>query len=366
MRTHYQNSAFFYNIKKIITVCSIFKLFFTIIALNLCASLTNAYIDKENCDFKEEKPETVYYWQLPTWPNLHYETSKIQVVLKAYQVEVDRLSKKFNRLSKTQQGAVLRELLTLEGIKILELRKETNCEAVISFLKNEIKDNDLKKYRSVGTAHLIFLINQDFQDPLSKEQLFKYHDMVLTDPEQRNNVDIARWRTHKIVVQYINKRGEKKVVYRGLPHKRVNQEMTNFINWFNKTDPTHGTHKISGLVRAAVAYYYFEDIHPFADGNGRIGRAIVKKALLQELGWPIFSLSNELKTNQNALNTTKKRSLTPWVTWFVNLAYRELLNSKPKVLLILEKAEALDRQQSVWSNGTADRPSLPKEVPIRS
>ncbi|HRN56091.1 MAG TPA: Fic family protein [Agriterribacter sp.] len=57
-------------------------------------------------------------------------------------------------------------------------------------------------------------------------------------------------------------------------------------------------------VRSAIAHLYFETIHPFEDGNGRIGRAIAEKALSQTIGRPVMlSLSRTIEANKNAYYT---------------------------------------------------------------
>ena len=61
--------------------------------------------------------------------------------------------------------------------------------------------------------------------------------------------------------------------------------MERFIAWFNRTAPG-GKEPLPALTRAGVAHLYFESLHPFEDGNGRIGRAIAEKSLAQNLGQP--------------------------------------------------------------------------------
>ena len=61
------------------------------------------------------------------------------------------------------------------------------------------------------------------------------------------------------------------------PSREVAGEMKRFIRWFNRP-----VESLAGLARAGVAHLYFECIHPFEDGNGRIGRAIAEMALSQD------------------------------------------------------------------------------------
>lgn len=70
--------------------------------------------------------------------------------------------------------------------------------------------------------------------------------------------------------------------------------MEQFIDWFNRTAPGEKA-TLSPLVRAGIAHLYFVTIHPFEDGNGRIGRALAEKALSQSLGKPtLIALSSTI------------------------------------------------------------------------
>ena len=66
--------------------------------------------------------------------------------------------------------------------------------------------------------------------------------------------------------------GKALVHYETPPSRQVAAEMTRFLPWFAKTTPAPGrTPLIDGLARAAIAHLWFERIHRFEDGNGRIG-----------------------------------------------------------------------------------------------
>jgi Fic family protein len=78
---------------------------------------------------------------------------------------------------------------------------------------------------------------------------------------------------------------ERTVHFEAPPSARVPAEMKRFVAWFNDSAPG-GKKALPALTRAALAHLYFVCIHPFEDGNGRIGRALAEKALAQNLGQP--------------------------------------------------------------------------------
>src|SRR3546814_17099600 len=88
--------------------------------------------------------------------------------------------------------------------------------------------------------------------------------------------------------------------------------MQAFVAWFNDSAPT-GTKSLTAITRAAIGHLWFESIHTFADGNGRIGRAIAEKALAQSLEAPPLTpltakISRTSKAYFGQLNTTKKQT----------------------------------------------------------
>src|SRR3546814_13952842 len=64
--------------------------------------------------------------------------------------------------------------------------------------------------------------------------------------------------------------------------------MQAFFAWFNDGAPT-GARPLTAITRAGIAHLWFESVHPFEDGNGRIGRAIAEKALAQSLEAPTLT-----------------------------------------------------------------------------
>jgi Fic family protein len=82
---------------------------------------------------------------------------------------------------------------------------------------------------------------------------------------------------------------------------------------------------MDGLLRAGLAHVWFESIHPFEDGNGRIGRAIVDLALAQDArrATRLHGVATSMRRHQSAyfeaLNDAQRGNgdVTQWLNWFL-------------------------------------------------
>ncbi|WP_240722548.1 Fic family protein [Poseidonocella sp. HB161398] len=100
-------------------------------------------------------------------------------------------------------------------------------------------------------------------------------------------------------------------------------EMDRFLDWL-----TADTHPLP--VRAGLAYLWFESIHPFADGNGRIGRAIVEHVFATEAALP-FSLSRQIEADKRGYYTALQAG---------RRVANHTIDATPFVLWLLERLEA--------------------------
>jgi Fic family protein len=120
--------------------------------------------------------------------------------------------------------------------------------------------------------------------------------------------------------------GHSKVHYAAPPAEGLASQVDAFLTWFNQTQPKVGTQPMDGLVRAAVSHLWFETLHPFDDGNGRIGRAILQLALGQDMGQPgrIVTLSRQIESSKDRYYSeleraqrSKSMDVTAWVEWML-------------------------------------------------
>jgi Fic family protein len=119
-----------------------------------------------------------------------------------------------------------------------------------------------------------------------------------------------------------------------------------FLEWFERSKPRTGADpELDGIVRAALAHLWFESIHPFEDGNGRVGRAIVDMALAQDAATPrrLYSMAGQLMKEREAYYhylaeaQRGKLDVTPWVVWFITQFRLACIASQKVISSAIEK-----------------------------
>ncbi|MGK0240719.1 MAG: Fic family protein [Candidatus Pelagisphaera sp.] len=141
-----------------------------------------------------------------------------------------------------------------------------------------------------------------------------------------------------------NPYGNRKVHFEAPSSSRVPVEMKAFIDWFNESENT----VVHAPVRAAIAHLYFESIHPFEDGNGRIGRAISEKAISQGLSRPaVLSLPRTIEAKKNRYydaleDAQKSNEISSWIHYFVKMALVAQEDAERQVEFVLRKTKFFD------------------------
>jgi Fic family protein len=192
-------------------------------------------------------------------------------------------------------------------------------------------------------------VRNTFATPLTIDQLFIWHTLLMADAK---GIAIGRFRTHAEPMQVVSGAiGKEKVHFEAPPSAQVYGEMERFIDWFNESAPDGSTFIPSGPVRAAIAHLYFESIHPFEDGNGRIGRAIADKVLSQHLGRPVmFSLSSTIEAKKeayyNALeNAQRENEISAWMMYFISTILEAQDAATRQIEFTLRKTRFFDQHR---------------------
>ncbi|MBL7737357.1 MAG: Fic family protein [Chitinophagaceae bacterium] len=135
--------------------------------------------------------------------------------------------------------------------------------------------------------------------------------------------------------------GKEKVHYEAVKPELVKKEMDRFLDWFNNDNT------LDPVLKAAIAHFWFIIIHPFDDGNGRIGRAITDMALAraENSGERFYSMSGQIlierKQYYEILQKVQHGSgdITEWLDWFLHCLKNAMLATENTTQKILHKAE---------------------------
>lgn len=325
--------------------------------------------------------EQQYNWQHPKWPTFDYSLKDCQAALYAYIKETALLSGALLHLSKAEVENTLIEIMVTEALKTSEIEGEMlNAEDVRSSIRKNLglphEKEIIYDARASGISSLMLDVRKTFLTPLTKEKLYEWHRMIMQDGNFGVQ-EIGCWRTHQQPMQIVSgPLGRERVYFEAPPADRLDHEMDVFIKWFNESalayDQQANCNVMCGPVRAAIAHLYFESIHPFVDGNGRIGRALVEKALSQDLGAAvIYSISDIIQKRRkeyyNMLHHNSRYSLdiTEWVDFFVQLLYEAQRASQDTIHFVLKKTkfwqkyagQVSERQEKVLKRMFKEGPS---------
>lgn len=288
-------------------------------------------------------------WELPEWPKFFYNPDAIAQMEKEFLLGVGSAMAYLKTIDEREYKSFVIEILSSEGLGSSRIEGEIlDRESLQSSLKRHFGlAPDLKHRRDKESqmAELLCDVYDTFDKPLTHEMLWRWHALLFKDAS--HITDNGKYRTHAEAMQIVSNRYDSpKIFYEAPPSERVFQEMTAFIHWFNTPNPTE-----SILGRAAIAHIYFESIHPFEDGNGRIGRALIEKILSQRIGQPILIALSKLldsrKKEYYAALEQCNRTLDAqnWVEFFAGAvlqAHKEAMNllyfliGKSKMLTALD------------------------------
>lgn len=231
-----------------------------------------------------------WIWQQSDWPNFRYDKRAFEDRGNEFRIKSERLMGRFDALPKAYQEDATIDLMLSEAIKTSAIEGEVlDRESVRSSLLSLITADTLSgasDQKAAGAASLLVDVRKNWQASLTHDLLSKWQSMAV--PEQRyTSILRGAYRNDPSPMQIMSgPYGREKVHYEAPPATQVPDEMARFIDWYNQTSRLGRNQEAPGIARAGIAHLWFESIHPFDDGNGRVGRAIADHALSRYLGYP--------------------------------------------------------------------------------
>lgn len=290
-------------------------------------------------------------WQQSDWPHFAYDAMRLRSREDQFLKGAGFLVGVMAHLDADDRQNLSIELMAQEAVDSSAIEGEILDRASVqsSVAKHlGIKaDHRRANAAEAGAAELMANLFHSYREPVSEAMLFHWHSLLMNG--RRDLSAIGRYRTHADLMQIVSGAlHAPKVHFEAPPSQSVPTEMKAFIAWFNDSSPD-GRSPVSVLARAGVAHLWFESIHPFEDGNGRLGRAIAEKALAQGLDAPaITALAETVQRHRKDYYTQLQRAslsnrIDDWLEWFSDIALAAQQRTLDRVHFLLAKAKLLDR-----------------------
>ncbi len=311
---------------------------------------------------QDPPPQPRYIWQHRAWPQLTFDATALAPALDLARLEQGRLLGLLGAIGLEQANEVQRELWVQEALATAAIEgQQLNLESLRSSVAHRLALAD-----APGADRSVEGLVQVMQDALANhraaldvDRLCRWQSALFPGGTSGIvRIAVGRLRDHADAMQIVSgPLGREVVHYEAPPSASVAAEMHRFLAWFANPDAA-----LNGIARAALVHLWFESIHPFEDGNGRIGRALADMSLAQDMCAQdpeanptlvrVFGLAHQMHKTRSAcydaLNHAQRLrgvsldahgiDVTSWVQWFVQAFTRACVASQAVVRDATDKA----------------------------
>ncbi len=288
----------------------------------------------------------MYIYERENWPDFLWEQEKLSDLLIQLRHEQGRLIGGMESIGFHAREETMLQVLTQDVVKSSEIEGEILDQtqvrsSVARHLGMDIAALDAIDRNIDGVVEMMLDATQNFDQPLTKERLLNWRASLFpTGRSGFTKIRTGAWRIGPVQV-VSGQMGKETVHFEAPPAERVDHEMKLFLDWLNTE------RSLDLVLKAAIAHLWFVTIHPFEDGNGRIGRAIADLILArsENSSHRFYSLSAQIQKERKQyyaiLEKTQKGALdiTPWIEWFFCCLRHAIEDALSTLDAILHKAQ---------------------------
>lgn len=264
-----------------------------------------------------------WIWEHKNWPNFEYDATSLLESEKLFYSNAGVIKGVFSHLAQNNIEHLKIDILTQEAVSTSSIEGEILQRASVqSSIRKHLglKADAIKiPANAAGVAEMMTDVYLNFDKPLTNEIFFNWHSMLMNG--RRDIETIGGYRKHEDAMQIVSGNlSAPKVFYEAPNSVHVPAEMKRFIAYCN--EQISNKNGISIIAVAGIAHLYFEVIHPFEDGNGRLGRALIEKIISQKLKTPALnSFAKIIELNKRAYydalqSCNHSLDINEWLTFF--------------------------------------------------
>jgi Fic family protein len=287
-----------------------------------------------------------YIYEYQNWTDFSWQDKVLNVVFGEVRLMQGKIIGQMNALGFSAKEEASLTALTLDVVKSSEIEGEIlNYDQVRSSIARRLGINTaglVPSNRHIeGVVEMMLDATQRYTLPLTEKRLFGWHAALFpTGYSGPYAIEVGRYRTGEMQV-VSGAMGKEKVHYEAVKPELVKPEMDRFLDWFNNEN------SLDPVLKAAIAHFWFIIIHPFDDGNGRIGRAITDMLLARAegSGERFYSMSSQILAERNRYYEVLQKvqyssgDITEWIDWFLHCLKNAMLSTESTTQKIVRKAE---------------------------
>lgn len=287
-----------------------------------------------------------YIYEYPNWTDFIWEDKAINSIFGEVRLMQGKIIGQMNALGFSAKEEATLAALTLDVVKSSEIEGELlNYDQVRSSIARRLGINTAglvpSNHHIEGVVEMMLDATQRHGLPLTENRLFGWHAALFpTGYSGPYKIEVGRYRTGEMQV-VSGAMGKEKVHYEAVNPEFVKAEMDKFLDWFNNDN------RLDLVLKAAIAHFWFIIIHPFDDGNGRIGRAITDMLLAraEESGERFYSMSSQILVERKRYYEVLQKvqhstgDITEWLQWFLQCLKSAMLATETTTQRILDKAK---------------------------
>ncbi len=294
-----------------------------------------------------------YNWEMKEWPAFRFEEALIAPEIEAFRAVHASVEPAYRQIAGSGDEA---DELTAEAMRTSAVEGERLDEsAVLSSVCRHLglparasEAGIRPDARAEGIAALVMDIRRDRGEPITKDLLrFWHRDLMRAQP------DAGKFRSHDDPMLIVRRTayGDYDVRFKAPPSDRVEAELDRFVETARAWRPSSDV-LTNAVLKAALLHPYFESIHPFEDGNGRIGRALLAKGLAESFGAPIVVpvspiIAAQRRDYYEALHVASLTlDWTPWTQFILPLLTEAMRAYVANIDFVLQKRAYLSRWES--------------------
>jgi len=302
-----------------------------------------------------------WIWQHEDFPNFNYKYKEIEPMIFHLIEKSGMLKGKISYLSDSQQDnfsveTSLSEILATSQIEGVELKRDSVRSSLQKRLNIAFNREEDKSTKNSDSLTELYIDSRFNQEDLSIERLHRWHSAIFEEYSSvLYPVNRGVFRDHDDMQIVSGIIGKEKIHYIAMPQKEIEPSIQELIEYINSSDENF-------IVKSAVAHLWFESIHPYDDGNGRIGRAIVNYILAKEGGLDnrYYSIStainkhrqeyyDNLEKMQNLIYNSELE-LTEWIKWHTKSIEKSIDISIDNIEKVVQKTKFHDKVRHIKLN----------------